>query len=97
MSIYGTGGGEKMNGINRGKITEASERLCETFEKLHLNMDERAIVAYSAYAAAKRFDAFEELEKEAGKKPLRTSKVQIFIAVCSTLAILISTIALLLK
>ena len=57
-----------MNGINRGKITEASERLCETFEELHLNMDERAIVAYSAYAAAKRFDVFEELEKEAGKK-----------------------------
>lgn len=86
-----------MNGINREKIMEAGERICEIFEELYLTMDERAIVAYSAYLTAKRFDTFEELEKEAEKKPLRTSKVQIFIAVCSTLAILISTIALLLK
>ena len=86
-----------MNWINKEKTTEAVERVCEIFEELHLTMDERAIVAYSAYAAAKRFDMFEELEKEAKEKPQKISKIQIFTAVCATLAIIISAIAVLFK
>ena len=76
---------------------EAAERICEVFEELYLTMEERAIVAYSVYAAAKRFDAFEELEKEVGNKPPRTSKVQIFTVVCSIFAVIISTSTALLK
>lgn len=81
-----------MSGINREKIMEAGERICEIFEELYLTMDERALVAYSVYLTAKKFETLETKEQ-----PQKIPKVQVFTAVCSTLAILISTIALLLK
>lgn len=88
-----------MTGISKEKITIAAERICETFEELHLTMEERAIVAYSVYAAAKRFEAFEELERgeKIAEKPQGISKVQIVTAVCSALGITISIIAMSLK
>ena len=84
-----------MNGINRGKITEASERLCEIFEELHLNMDERAIVAYSAYITAKKFETLEELVLGTKEQPQKISKVQILTAVVGTVAVIISIISIL--
>ncbi len=86
-----------MSGINREKIMEAGERICEIFEELYLTMDERAIVAYSVYLTAKKFETLEELVLETKEQPQKIPKVQVFTAVCSTLAILISTIVLLLK
>lgn len=86
-----------MSGINRERIMEAGERICEIFEELYLTMDERAIVAYSAYLTAKKFETLEELALETKEQPQKIPKVQVFTAVCSTLAILISTIVLLLK
>lgn len=87
-----------MAGISKEKVMTAVERTCETFEELHLTMEERAIVAYSTYAVAKRFETFEELEKqkEVEEKPQKTSKFQIYAAVCSTSAIIISVIAIIL-
>lgn len=84
-----------MSGINREKIMEAGERICEIFEELYLTMDERAIVAYSAYLTAKRFDTFEKLEKDAEERPQKISKVQILTAVVGTVAVIVSIISIL--
>lgn len=83
-----------MAGINREKIMEAVERICETFEELHLTMDERAIVSYSTYITAKKFETFEELVLETKEEPQQISKIQILTAVVGTVAVIISTISI---
>lgn len=79
------------------EIMEAGERICEIFEELHLTMDERAIVAYSTYITAKKFETLEELVLGTKEQPQKIPKVQIFTAVCSTLAVIISLICIFLR
>ena len=38
--------------MDRTKVIEATKRICEVFKELHLTMEERAAVAYSAYVTA---------------------------------------------
>lgn len=81
--------------MNRTKTLEAVERICEVFEELSLTMEERAIVAYSAYITAKKFETLEELVLETKEKPQQISKIQILTAVVGTVAVVISIISIL--
>lgn len=85
--------------MNKDRVNEAVGRVSKTFEELSLTMEERAVVAYSAYTVAKNFETLEELmeTRKTEERPQQISKIQIITTVCSTLAIIIGIIAMLLK
>lgn len=64
-----------MSEINREKVSTAVQRICETFEELHLTMEERAVVSYSTYMAAEKFKTLEELTQQTREQPQKIPKI----------------------
>lgn len=89
-----------MEEIRRTKIKEAMKETLNVYEKLDLNMTEIEIVSRSQNVAAKVAIAKKQLETEAEERlekqqtPMKTKWMP---AICSTLAIILSIISLVLR
>lgn len=96
-------GGETVEEIRRIKIKEATKEILNVYEKLDLNMTEIEIVSRSQNVAAKVEIAKKQLETEADKfieekqTPTKYKIIKWMPAICSTLAIILSVISLVLK
>ena len=93
-------GGETVEEIRRTKIKEAMKETLNVYEKLDLNMTEIEIVSRSQNVAAKVTIAKKQLETEAEERleEQQTPKIIEWMpAICSTLAIILSIISLILR
>jgi len=96
-------GGEMVEKIRRTKIKEAMKETLNVYEKLDLNMTEIEIVSRSQNVAAKVTIAKKQLETEAEERleeqqtPMKTKIIKWMPAICSTLAIVLSIISLVLR
>ena len=96
-------GGETVEEIRRTKIKEAMKETLNVYEKLDLNMTEIEIVSRSQNVAAKVAIAKKQLETEAEERlekqqtPMKTKIIKWMPAICSTLAIILSIISLVLR
>mgnify|MGYP006973688942 CR=1 FL=1 len=92
-----------MEEIRRTKIKEAIKETSNVYEKLDLNMTEIEIVSRSQNIAAKVMIAKKQLETEAEEAleeqqtPMKMIIIKWMPAICSTLAIVLSIISMLLK
>ena len=92
-----------MEEIRRTKIKEAIKETSNVYEKLDLNMTEIEIVSRSQNVAARATLAKKQLETEADKflekkqTPTKNKIIKWMPAVCSTLAIILSVISLVLR
>ena len=92
-----------MEEIRRTKIKEAIKETSNVYEKLDLNMKEIEIISRSQNVAAKVAIAKKQLETEAKGKfeeqqtPMKTKITKWMPAICSTLAIVLSIISLVLR
>lgn len=92
-----------MEEIRKTKIKEAIKETSNVYEKLDLNMTEIEIVSRSQNAAAKVAIAKKQLETEAEETleeqqtPMKMKITKWMPAICSTLAIILSVISLVLK
>lgn len=92
-----------MEEIRRTKIKEAIKETSNVYEKLDLNMTEIEIVSRSQNVAARAALAKKQLETEADKflekkqTPTKNKIIKWMPAVCSTLAIILSVISLVLR
>lgn len=98
-----TQGGETVEEIRRTKIKEAMKETLNVYEKLDLNMTEIEIVSRSQNVATKVAIAKKQLETEAEERleeqqtPMKTKIIKWMPAICSTLAIVLSIISLVLR
>lgn len=89
--------------IRKTKIKEAMEETTDVYNKLGLNMNEIEIVSRCQNVSAKVVIAKEQLEEEAEKvleeqqTPTSLKAIKWMPAICSTLAIILSIISMLLK
>lgn len=92
-----------MEEIRRTKIKEAIKETSNVYEKLDLNMTEIEIASRSQNVAAKVAIAKKQLETEAEERfeerqtPVKTKIIKWMPAICSTLAIILSIISLVLR
>ena len=92
-----------MEEIRKTKIKEAIKETSNVYEKLDLNMTEIEIVSRSQNVAAKVAIAKKQLETEAEETleeqqtPMKMKITKWMPAICSTLAIILSVISLVLK
>ena len=92
-----------MEEIRRTKIKEAMKETLNVYEKLDLNMTEIEIVSRSQNVAAKVTIAKKQLETEADKflekkqTPTENKIIKWMPTICSTLAIILSVISLVLR
>lgn len=92
-----------MEEIRRTKIKEAMKETLNVYEKLDLNMTEIEIVSRSQNVATKVAIAEKQLETEAEERleeqqtPMKTKIIKWMPAICSTLAIVLSIISLVLR
>lgn len=92
-----------MEEIRRTKIKEAMKETLNVYEKLDLNMTEIEIVSRSQNVATKVAIAKKQLETEAKERleeqqtPMKTKIIKWMPAICSTLAIILSIISLILR
>lgn len=100
--LYKTGG-ETVEEIRRTKIKEAMKETLNVYEKLDLNMTEIEIVSRSQNVATKVTIAKKQLETEAEERleeqqtPMKIKIIKWMPAICSTLAIILSIISLILR
>lgn len=98
-----TQGGETVEEIRKTKIKEAMKEILNVYEKLDLNMTEIEIVSRSQNVAAKVTIAKKQLETEAEERleeqqtPMKIKIIKWMPAICSTLAIILSIISLILR
>ena len=98
-----TQGGETVEEIRKTKIKEAMKETSNVYEKLDLNMTEIEIVSRSQNIAAKVTIAKKQLETEAEETleeqqtPMKMKITKWMPAICSTLAIILSVISLVLR
>lgn len=98
-----TQGGETVEEIRRTKIKEAMKETLNVYEKLDLNMTEIEIVSRSQNVATKVAIAKKQLETEAEERleeqqtPMKIKIIKWMPAICSTLAIVLSIISLILR
>lgn len=96
-------GGETVEEIRRTKIKEAMKETLNVYEKLDLNMTEIEIVSRSQNVVAKVAIAKKQLETEAEERleeqqtPMKIKIIKWMPAICSTLAIVLSIISLILR
>lgn len=89
--------------IRKTKIKEAMEETTDVYNKLGLNMNEIEIVSRCQNVSAKAVIAMEQLDEEAEKTleeqqtPTNMKVIKWMPAICSTLAIILSIISMLLK
>lgn len=92
-----------MEEIRKIKIKEAMKEILNVYEKLDLNMTEIEIVSRSQNVAARVAIAKKQLETEAEERfeeqqtPMKTKIIKWMPAICSTLAIVLSIISLVLR
>lgn len=92
-----------MEEIRRTKIKEAIKETSNVYEKLDLNMTEIEIVSRSQNVAARATLAKKQLETEAEEAleeqqtPMKMIIIKWMPAICSTLAIILSIISMLLN
>lgn len=92
-----------MEEIRRTKIKEAIKETSNVYEKLDLNMTEIEIVSRSQNVAARAALAKKQLETEVDKflekkqTPIENKIIKWMPAICSTLAIILSVISLVLR
>ena len=92
-----------MEEIRKTKIKEAMKEILNVYEKLDLNMTEIEIVSRSQNVAARVAIAKKQLETEAEERfkeqqtPMKTKIIKWMPAICSTLAIVLSIISLVLR
>lgn len=92
-----------MEEIRRTKIKEAMKETLNVYEKLGLNMTEIEIVSRSQNISAKVMIAKKQLETEAEealeeqRTPMKMKIIKWMPVICSTLAIILSIISMLLK
>lgn len=87
-----------MEEIRRTKIKEAMKETLNVYEKLDLNMTEIEIVSRSQNVVAKKqleTEAEERLEEQ--QTPMKIKIIKWMPAICSTLAIVLSIISLILR
>ena len=96
-------GGEPMEEIRRTKIKEVIKETTDVYKKAGLNMTEIEIISRSQNVAARAAIAKKQLEAEADKfleekqTPTKNKIIKWMPAICSTLAIILSVISLVLK
>ena len=83
--------------MNRTKVIEATKRMCEVFDEMHLTIEERAAVAYSAYVTAIKFRTLEKSILKTKEESQKISSIQKFTAVAGTVALVLSIISLVLR
>lgn len=92
-----------MEEIRRTKIKEVIKETTDVYKKAGLNMTEIEIVSRSQNVAARAAIAKKQLEAEADKfleekqTPTKNKIIKWMPAICSTLAIILSVISLVLK
>lgn len=92
-----------MEEIRRTKIKEAMKETLNVYEKLDLNMTEIEIVSRSQNVVAKVVIAKKQLETEAEERleeqqtPMKIKIIKWVPVICSTLAIILSIISLILS
>ena len=92
-----------MEKIRRTKIKEAMEETMKVYDRLGLNMTEIEIASRSQNVAAKVEIAKKQLEKETEEvfekqqTPMKIKIIKWMPAICSTLAIVLSIISLVLR
>lgn len=92
-----------MEKIRKTKIKEAMEETMEVYDRLGLNMTEIEIVSRSQNVATKVEIAKKQLEKETEEvfekqqTPMKIKIIKWMPAICSTLAIVLSIISLVLR
>ena len=92
-----------MEEIRKTKIKEAMKEILNVYEKLDLNMTEIEIVSRSQNVAARVAIAKKQLETEAEERfeeqqtPMKTKIIKWMPTICSTLAIVLSIISLVLR
>ena len=94
---------ETVEEIRRTKIKEAMKETLNVYEKLDLNMTEIEIVSRSQNVVAKVVIAKKQLETEAEERleeqqtPMKIKIIKWVPVICSTLAIILSIISLILR
>lgn len=92
-----------MEEIRRTKIKEAIKETSNVYEKLGLNMTEIEIISRSQNVSAKVIIAKKQLETEAEeileeqRTPMKMKIIKWMPSICSTLAIVLSIIGLVLR
>lgn len=92
-----------MEEVRKTKVKEAMKETLNVYDRLSLNMTEIEIVSRSQNVAAKVAIAKKQLETETEERleeqqtPMKTKIIKRMPAICSTLAIILSIISLILR